>query len=256
MRRALCIVFCAFVSMTAWARSAFEITLDGGYAMLIHYPDFTDGTGKGSYGLGAHIGYTYYPTRYFGFGIGLDTHRYGGLLARPYSETLYGVYDSNGEIHDLTHDYTSWNRHVQLWYFEPNISLQFPVPFANRFGLLFAVGVKYQVGISGSTATDWTVTHLGYYPKWHMTITDVPEYGFGTEKGNIPTEKIPAPNQVAMFFRADALIPIATGWQFVAGINAQYGLTNYQPLSVNFELGFRVAFSVGRHERCLCEKDD
>ena len=248
---ALYIVLCPFSS---WARSAVELTLDGGYATLMHYPDFTDGTKQGSYGLGAHIGYAFYPVRHFGFGIGLDAHRYAGTLARPYTETLQGVYDSDGEIHDLTHNYTSWNRHVQSWYLEPNFSLQFPIPFERGYGLLFAVGVKYQIDLSSSYSTDWTVTHTGYYDKWHMTITDVPEYGFCTENGSIPAEKMAAPGQVAMFLRADAMIPIAKGWKFIAGINANYGFGNYQPLSINLELGFRMAFSLITRKHCMCEE--
>ena len=120
------------------------------------------------------------------------------------------------------------------------------------------------IGIGGSSMsglagylqqTGYTVTHTGYYPKWHMTVTDIPEYGFTTTQVSQPAEKIQVPYSWIIAAKAGVAIPLKTGWSVLAGVNADYGITGDQPLSVNLELGVRCMFGLPKLHHCNCYQD-
>ena len=245
------ILYCLlFISPVLWARSAVELTLNGGYsAFMKSEPEWHP---SGFVGYGAHIGYAYFFNRYVGLGIGVDGYCYNGRFDRTSTETQ-DLIDSDNEPYSGTFDY-SYRQKKSVWMLKPGISIFGEVPLKS-LSIYMAIGAQYGISVSAQERTSYTVTHTGYYPKWHMTVTDIPEYGFTTTQISQPTEPIRVPYSWIIAARAGVAIPLKTGWSVLAGVNADYGITGDQPLSVNLELGVRCMFGLPKRHHCNCYQD-
>jgi len=236
------------------------------------YRGIEDGTWQVAGGAyGAHIGYAYYFIPHFGIGIGADIHRYGGGIRRTYSETQYGVYDTDGEICDITTTYTNWTDRQALYYIELPLSINIRIP-VEPIEILINIGAKYNLSIGGRQWAEGQVSYVGYYDKWHLTLENIAPHDFYTTRDGEEATALRAGHSAALFGRIDVAIPIDKHWSVIAGVYGQYMLQNIagseaskeswkvlertdgtaHPMAAGVELGVRYMIKHKKHNRCKC----
>ncbi|PLX04736.1 MAG: hypothetical protein C0595_01980 [Marinilabiliales bacterium] len=132
---------------------------------------------KSKFGLGYGINLDYMITENFGITSGLTLMSYStSYTLSTFNQGAYRTVDIDGDEYDLLATGSNLANDVKLNYME------IPIGVVMKFGGFFTrIGAKYGIaGSSSSSFTDGTLTTSGYYPKYSVTLYDIPEYGFDT----------------------------------------------------------------------------
>ncbi|MCM1034703.1 MAG: PorT family protein [Paludibacter sp.] len=240
------LLFCCLSCSALWGRnphmgtsSAFDISIGGGWSTISYRPMAEDMANTGSWGLTAHVGYTFFFTPVFGLSVGADFARYGATLHLPEEYTWVGVFDTDGEIYDHHLHLNQWRERHNALYVEIPLALRFSVPLDN-IRLTFDVGAKYGLALSGSTKATGIVSHTGWYDKWHLLLYDLPPYGFYSTSDFTPSANADFRDMWAAFLKVGVAVPIMAHLDFTCALSCTAGLTNNLPANLLQEdIGFR-----------------
>lgn len=132
---------------------------------------------KSKFGLGYGINLDYMITDKFGITSGLTFMSYSSSFTlSTFNQGAFRTVDIDGDEYDLLATGTNMANDVKLNYME------IPIGVVMKFGGFFTrIGAKYGIaGSSSSTFAEGTITTSGYYPKYSVTLENIPEYGFDT----------------------------------------------------------------------------
>lgn len=132
---------------------------------------------KSKFGVGYGINLDYMITDKFGITSGLTFMSYStSYTLSTFNQDAFRTTDIDGDEYDLLATGTNLQNEVKLNYME------IPIGVVLKFGGFFTrIGAKYGIaGSSSSSFEDGTITTSGYYPKYSVTLEDIPEYGFDT----------------------------------------------------------------------------
>lgn len=132
-------------------------------------------SGKFSFGFGLNLDYMF--TENIGVGTGFTMMSYSSSFTlSSFNQEPFRTTDIDGDEYDLLAVGNDISNDVKLNYIE------IPISVVMRFGgFMTRLGVKYGLaGSSTSDFTDGTISTSGYYPKYSVTLEDIPEYGFDT----------------------------------------------------------------------------
>lgn len=224
--------------------SFFEFSAGGGWSTITYSlqgtPITLDAKQMGSYGLSFHVGYGFFLHPNVGVGIGADVSRYGANARMNGEVTWIGVADTDGEKYNHYANVNMWHDTQELYYVEVPLALYFFIPTNSALNLSAQVGVKYAYPFLQKTAFEGNVTHVGYYPQWALTLTDIPNHGFYTEelsgRGQVGIE-----HQMIAFAKLGVTVPIGQKVSFFSNLYASCGIRNIMgSVEDNQELGFRT----------------
>lgn len=71
----------------------------------------------------------------------------------------------------------SWKERQQQLYLAPQVMLLSVIPIG-QVGLTIEAGVEYAFCLQSSYCGAGDIEHMGYYPKWGLTLYDVAAHGF------------------------------------------------------------------------------
>ena len=141
----------------------------------------------GSFTFGA--GYTWFFKPYMGLQTGVSLTRLSGsaTLTEPMEWTKQAdgtpITDYMGEVYTHRTTFDNWREKQQNYLVQIPIGLRFRyfADNSSKAGLHAAAGVNLAIPVITSYAhTSGSVTHMGWYEQWQLTITDLPGR-FGTE---------------------------------------------------------------------------
>lgn len=156
--------------------SSFGMALEGGKTSI-----------GGSFTFGA--GYTWFFKPYMGLQTGVSLTRLSGsaALTEPMEWTKQAdgtpITDYMGEVYTHRTTFDNWREKQQSYLVQIPIGLRFRyfADNSSKAGLHAAAGVNLAIPVITSYAhTSGSVTHMGWYEQWQLTITDLPGR-FGTE---------------------------------------------------------------------------
>lgn len=225
------VLCCALAAQTARAEQMthhIDIQAGGGIGSL----DYRLPGGKvySAYTWTAGVGYTWYFLPVLGLQTGVQVTRLGsiGSLNGDHASDEM-LLDSEGDAYIPHTCYSNWYDRREAYFLE--VPLAFRVRWyegQNRAGLHAAIGAKLSVPVyARHTHLGGTISHYGYYPKWDLTLRDLPDR-FTTEQ--------PAPEQLlitqalrrwnaALFAELGTTVRCAPHTEFVIAAYAQYMIT-------------------------------
>ena len=228
-------VLMLLVAMTAVAQStdhsrghSLEVTVGGGYSSLGYKPnsfETLDASSSGSYNLQAHIGYNFFFIEYMGVGIGADIARYGHTTTLKGELVYAGVTDTDGERYDHHVSLHDWDESQDLWALEVPLSLVFSIPIQDRVYITAQVGGKCGVPVASNYKGSGTITHYGYYEPWDLTLSDMANHGFYTNKDFAPKGKWDSQIYWSVFAKAGVAIPLIEHLDLLVQVYFNYALT-------------------------------
>ncbi len=204
----------------------------------------TDGSNTGAAHFSAHVGYSYFFNRYVGLGFGVDFARYGA--SAYYGNTLFtwggdGVFDSDGEAYTHRTQLDHWRETQSLYAVSVPLVVQFAVPINRSLQFMADVGVRYAHFVASGYSASGNITHTGYYPKWQLTLDNMPPYGFYTTSDFSASGKLNnKPFSINLMAKFGIVVPLNKRWDLTAKAYLDYGLTRALDLEENAQpLGFR-----------------
>lgn len=219
--------------------SAFELSVGGGWSDIAYRPLAPEVSNAGSWGLTAHAGYTLFFTPVVGVSLGVDLSRYGVALTPPSALSWAGQTDSDGEPYEHRLMLSGWRERHNALYAQFPVSLRFDVP-VGQIRFLAEVGVKYGIYLSGGTVASGSVTHTGWYDKWHLLLYDLPPYGFYTETDFNPRTEVKYRDMWSAFLKVGVAMPLTAHMSLTCRFFFEGGFTDIMPAGRTVsELGFR-----------------
>ncbi|MBR1427089.1 MAG: hypothetical protein IJ581_06515 [Paludibacteraceae bacterium] len=181
----------------------------------------------GSYGYTGHIGYALFFNDYIGIGIGADISRDGATAQLDGERTWEGVTDTDGERYDHHLLLDRWRDRQEVTYLEIPLAVYLTIPTQSRASVSFALGARYGIPVSSGSSFGGTTTHYGTYDPWGiLTLRDMPNHGFYTERNFSGTNALPVRHVISAFIKAGTEIRLSDHVGLTAHIYANYGITN------------------------------
>ena len=278
--------------------SFFDFSAGAGWSTLTYSlqgaPEGLTAKQLGSYNMTFHVGYGMMFNSYVGLGIGVDMSRYGAKAGMKGQMWWNDVTDTDGEKYNHCTSIGYWNDRQELYYVEVPLTLYFAIPTPSAVSVSAELGVKYAYPFIRNASYSGEVTHSGQYPMWGVTLTDMPNHGFTTEKLN-GGDHLGAEHQIIAFAKVGVLVPLSNRVSLFAHVFGTYGFrgaisqsaethelgfrgenddmhdfmqpassvltTNlpegsFCPVSVGLEIGVRVHLASRSKEPCRCITDD
>jgi hypothetical protein len=141
-----------------------------------------------SHDIGGAIkaGYIYGVTEHIGIGVGAEFAQYKQNVFLTKGDATQSSFEVDQTTSAFVYNVSTSNyreqqtlRALQIPLFvQYKRNINVGVDFNFRAGVKYFLPVNYKI-----EATANTVSGVGYYPDVNLTITDLPEYGFGTQSG-------------------------------------------------------------------------
>jgi hypothetical protein len=114
-------------------------------------------------------------------GLGISYHKQSASLDN-HSEHLQGFTDADGTLCDVTLDYQGIKESVSLTYLDIPLYLEIGKPSRVKISGYLDIGVKGSILLSGKFSGSGNYTSTGYYQNWDVSLHDVPELNYFTDK--------------------------------------------------------------------------
>lgn len=193
-----------------------------------------NGTEKAKSGFTINAAYSYFFTSDWGLQTGLGLQSYNTLSTLNYLSTTPDVIDAVGDSYEFRNNYKNWQEKQQALFIDIPIEAQYRHFFTSKLGILASGGMKISVPVHASYKTvggEMVIT--GYYSKWNVLLSDLPQHGFGTYAdsygGNISLK----PAYIAI---ADlgVLYKLSENLDFYIGAYINYGLNSVITVNSKF----------------------
>ncbi|MGO4773871.1 hypothetical protein ACEN2I_19655 [Flavobacterium sp. W22_SRS_FK3] len=127
-------------------------------------------------------GYIYSVTKNIGIGAGLEFSQYKQEISSSLSSLTNYEVDASTSAFVYTVTVDNYNEKQTLQAIQIPLFVEFKSSMSKGVDFGFRVGGKYFLPLSYKiSATADYVSGTAYYPGVNLTITDLPEYGFGTQ---------------------------------------------------------------------------
>ncbi len=251
-RRLIVIILMLLPLVMTWGRPRFssrnrrssgselELAVGGGWSYLNYRPLGDNIPNTGSYALKFHVGYAYFFTKNIGLSLGADIQRYGTTLSLSPDWTWQNVVDTDSEPYEHWLKLDNWNERHQTINLEIPLAVVFSFPI-EKWRLRTEIGVKYAFPLAAGSRASGTITHLGYYDPWHLTLMDLLPYGFYTTSDFSPKSTLKFQGALSAFLKVGVSIPLTRQLDLSCKLYCDYGITNILPENyyANEPVGFR-----------------
>jgi len=139
-----------------------------------------NGTQKGQFGYTLNAGYSYFFTPHWGLHTGLGFQSFNSLSTLNYLSSTPDI-DYQGDSYQFKANYTNWQERQQVVFMDIPLTVQFKLPVTKKFGLLTSVGGQISIPVNtGFKTTGGEIVTTGYYEKWNVEMSGMPQHGFST----------------------------------------------------------------------------
>lgn len=183
-------------------------------------------------GYNFNVGYFYSisPTIKFKAGIGFSGYSFGLKGNGEISSTALKDIDNDTYIESLT--LSNVNYTINPMYLSIPLTIELGNPNINKIGYYVDLGIEYSLLINENNSASGTYTTKGTYPQWGVTLADIPELGFYTER-NIEPGKYLKKSNYSVKGGAGITIPLSGVVIFKLGLTGYLGLKDIGKKQVN-----------------------
>jgi outer membrane protein OmpA-like peptidoglycan-associated protein len=177
----------AMVSLKAQQPGQYlHFNIGGGLNNLSY--NLQNGTQKGQFGYSVNAAYSYFFSPQWGLQTGVGIQSFNGSSTLNLSTTS-PAFDTDGDAFELGTAYQNWQEKQQTLFVDIPLVGQYRYSVGQKFSLLASVGAKISIPVSTAyKTTNGQIVTKGYYPQWNVELSEMPQYGFGTNtnkyKGN------------------------------------------------------------------------
>ena len=141
----------------------------------------------------AEIGYFF--SDYFGISSGLGYVSYKTKLNLDTLQQNFDAIDSENETYNMRITGSRIQEIQTVNFLSIPFCVHFRLPFNQTFGLFLKAGINLSLPISNKYNSNGTYTYKGYYPKYNVTLENLPKYGFANDtttssKGALDIKKL------------------------------------------------------------------
>ncbi len=173
---------------------------------------------------------SYMFTRGFGLGTGVGTNTYSTNYSIDYFNE-----PSPSKLKDIDGDEYIPSIYVRdLVETDVYESIEIPLLLKFRTGkgktaFYMDMGIIYSL-ISGYYTQEGTSTRSGYYPEWQVTLVDIPEYDFYTDKplDATQTDLVVPSSGLSAYVAMGLSIPLSHNFYMKLGANVRYGIIDME----------------------------
>jgi hypothetical protein len=206
----------------------FFLDLTPNYSRIFNKTISSDGfwNAKGGFGYALDFGYFLRFNRYIGINLGLGISHYQAEIGYDYYKTTFDTVDIDNEFVQDTVEVFNLAQKTSLMYADVPIFIEFGNPNTYKINFYVRLGVKLSFPISyGFTSTGKT-TISGHYPQYFVTLYDIKELGFESDKPITVTSETGLNSfNVSLIAAAGLTIPLSDHLILKIGANLNYGLT-------------------------------
>jgi hypothetical protein len=155
-----------------------SLSAGGGLHQLRYQLD--NGSSKGCAGFSLNAGYSIYFSKNWGVssGIGLHSLRTEGTLNHTTTTTDIDSEDDNYEFRTY---YKGWKEEQKTLLIDIPLTATFRHTLTPKLGLMVDAGAMLSIPVSATyKAVGGTISTTGYYSRWDVELSDLPEQGFHT----------------------------------------------------------------------------
>ena len=225
----------ATLSLHAQASFVWDFSAGAGYSSLgykVQAADNITPSTQGSYGANLHTSVDLLFCPYFGMNIGTDFSRYGQSILLTNSVLQWnGVTDTDaegniaGEKYNHHLDIYSWKEKNQQLYLAPQLTFIGIIPLST-ISLSIEAGVEYAFCMQSNYSATGDIEHTGIYPKWGLTLHDMPAHGFYRTTSFSPSGDLSKDFQtLSLVGKIGVIIPVAEHWDIRANVLCKYALS-------------------------------
>ena len=113
-------------------------------------------------------------------GVGLRNYKLSAVGA-PGVQTVDAT-DADGDTYQAIYTYSNRTESLAMTYLDIPVRACFGQPVKNHVSVYAKVGVTPSVKVSSSFTGTGTYELKGYYPQWDVTLENITELGFGSDK--------------------------------------------------------------------------
>lgn len=184
-----------------------------------------DGTQQARLGYTFNAAYSYFLTPKIGFQTGLGLQSYSAEGTVNYLTTSSET-DIMGDPFVLNTSYKNWKERQQAVFLDIPLEFQYRHFFNSKIGLLASAGAKIAIPISTTYKTQsGSITTTGYYKKWNVTLSDLPQYGYTTPTKSFEND-YPLKNAYSAIADVGGLYKLSDKADLYVGGYINYGLNN------------------------------
>lgn len=129
------------------------------------------------------IGYSLSPNLDFSSGAGFII--YNSSINLGAYTTSYDTTDSENEAYKRHIDGNGISETQKITFLTIPVMMNISIPVTEKFGFYIRPGIKMLLHLNSAYDNSGTFNYSGYYPKYNVTISDVPFEGFETAANNI-----------------------------------------------------------------------
>jgi len=141
----------------------------------------------------AEIGYFF--SDYFGISTGLGYVSYKTKLNLNTYQKNFEAIDSENEPFNMKITGSGIQEIQTVNFLSIPLCVHLRLPFNQTFGLFLKTGINLSLPVSNKYNSSGTFTYKGYYPKYNVTLENLPKYGFAndtiiTSNGELDIKKL------------------------------------------------------------------
>lgn len=170
--------------------------------------------------------YSYFFSPNIGLQTGIGAQSFNELSTVNYLSTTPAT-DELGRAYDFRANYKNWEEKQQAIFLDIPLVLQFRHKLGENLGIIASAGGKVSIPVYSkfkSTANGEIVT-TGYYSQWNTELSDLPQYGFSTNK-NTYEGNLALKTGYAAIADLGFLFKLSEKTDFYIGGYFNYGLNN------------------------------
>lgn len=221
-----------FISLLLWGTAATQaqeksqslyFNIGTGFHNLKY--DLQNGTHENSMGYTFNLGYNYFFSKNWGFGVGLGLESFESKATLNY-QTSHISTDTDGESFEFRTQYTDWQEKQSILLLDIPLSFIYQKEMSEKLKFQFSVGPKVAFAAqSNYKTTGGTIETTGYYPQYNVVLSGMPQHNFTTST-SFPKSRISINPVVSAFGNLGGLYKLSKSMDFYAGVYLDYGLTN------------------------------
>lgn len=221
-----------FISLLLWGTAATQaqeksqslyFNIGTGFHNLKY--DLQNGTHENSMGYTFNLGYNYFFSKNWGFGVGLGLESFESKATLNY-QTSHISTDTDGESFEFRTQYTDWHEKQSILLLDMPISFIYQKEMSEKLKFQFSIGPKVAFAAqSNYKTTGGTIETTGYYPQYNVVLSGMPQHNFTTST-SFPKSRISINPVVSAFGNLGGLYKLSKSMDLYAGVYFDYGLTN------------------------------
>ncbi len=221
-----------FISLLLWGTAATQaqeksqslyFNIGTGFHNLKY--DLQNGTHENSMGYTFNLGYNYFFSENWGFGVGLGLESFESKATLNY-QTSHISTDTDGESFEFRTQYTDWQEKQSILLLDIPLSFIYQKEMSEKLKFQFSIGPKVAFAAqSNYKTTGGTIETTGYYPQYNVVLSGMPQHNF-TTLTSFPKNGISMNPVVSAFGNLGGLYKLSKSMDFYAGVYLDYGLTN------------------------------